>query len=76
MPPEVPQAVPQDQFDFGLEESKAGLHFSGNGASNWTYDIYLYLTGEALQVLTHAIALDTDNDGDAEYAHTPHAVKP
>ena len=65
-----PEAVPQDQLNFGLAESKAGLRLEGQGAAEWSYNIYLYLTGEALEVLTHAIALDTDNDGNAEKIYT------
>ena len=65
-----PEAVPQDQLTFGLAESKAGLSLSGQGAAEWSYNIYLYLTGEALEVLTHAISLDTDNDGNSEKVYT------
>jgi len=65
-----PQAVPEDQTDVGLDESKAGLRIQGESSARWGYNVYLYLTGEALEVLTHAIALDTDNDGDAEKVYT------
>jgi hypothetical protein len=66
----LPQAVPQYRLAYGLEESRAGLQFKGKGTERWDYNIYLYLTGETIEVLTHAIALDTDNDGDAEKVYT------
>jgi len=66
----LPEAVPADRLTFGLEESKAGLRLAGESHSNWQYHIYLYLTGESLKVLTHAIGLDTDNDGDTEKVFT------
>jgi hypothetical protein len=66
----LPQAVPQYRLAYGLEESRAGLQFRGQAHEAWSYNIYLYLTGETFEVLTHAIALDTDNDGDAEKVYT------
>lgn len=66
----LPQAVPKYRVAYGLEESRAGLLVRGQGSDAWAYNIYLYLTGETIAVLTHAIALDTDNDGDAEKIYT------
>jgi hypothetical protein len=66
----LPQAVPQYRLAYGLAESRAGLQFQGKGHEAWEYNIYLFLTGETIDVLTHAIALDTDNDGDAEKIYT------
>lgn len=64
-----PVAVPASQFQVGFEEAKAGLRLEEEGR-RLDYHLYLYLTGETVEVLTRAIPLDTDNDGNADKIFT------
>ena len=68
-----PEAVPADRFQVGFNEAKAGLRMRGYSGEAFDYNVYLYLTGDALDVLTRAIPLDTDNDGDADKIYTKSA---
>ena len=64
-----PVAVPAEQFQVGFEETQGGLRLEEDGR-RLDYHLYLYLTGETVNVLTRAIPLDTDNDGNADKIFT------
>ena len=64
-----PVAVPAEQIQVGFEETKGGLRLEEEGR-RLDYHLYLYLTGETVTVLTRAIPLDTDNDGNADKIFT------
>lgn len=64
-----PVAVPAQQLQVGFEETQGGLRLEETGR-RLDYHLYLYLTGETIQVLTRAIPLDTDNDGNADKIFT------
>ncbi len=58
-----PNAVPQDQFDFGMTDSRVGLSFHGAPLEHWSFKAYLLVGVDTIQAITAAEPVDSDNNG-------------
>lgn len=59
-------ARPRDQREFGAQQTRAGLLFSGNVLPRWSYRTHFVLGSNVTRVVTDAETADIDGDGTTE----------
>ncbi len=69
-----PKAVPADQLTGGLQNSAAGVIFSGEPDERWAFKTYLlFAPSDVFPALTGVSALDRNNDGNVDGLETTSA---
>jgi hypothetical protein len=58
-----PDALPRDEVEFGMGNTRAGLIFKGRIYESWRFTVHFVIGGEFLEALIGLDAIDRDGDG-------------
>jgi hypothetical protein len=58
-----PDALPRDEVEFGMGDTRAGLIFKGRIYDSWRFKVHFVIGGEFLEALIGLDAVDRDGDG-------------